>query len=83
MGRQCTEPVEIEFPKGKKVKFEVGDQIYIPAHSIFMDPEYFENPQEFNPDRFSAENGGVRSYIDRGVFFPFGQGISKNFSKII
>ena len=75
--RQCTEPVEVEFPKGKLVKFEVGDMLYIPAQSLFMDSEYYEDPLEFNPDRFSAENGGVKSYVDRGIFFPFGNGPSK------
>ena len=51
--------------------------LYIPAQSLFMDSEYYEDPLEFIPDRFSAENGGVKSYVDRGIFFPFGNGPSK------
>lgn len=77
--RTCVEPVEIEFPKGKRVKFDVGDTVYLPVYEIFRDPEYFEKPLEFNPDRFSEENGGVKAFMDRGTFFPFGNGPSKDF----
>ncbi|KAG5669104.1 hypothetical protein PVAND_017001 [Polypedilum vanderplanki] len=74
LARMCTEDIELELPKDKKVKMVKGDLAYIPVQSIFMDSDYFENPTQFNPDRFSAENGGVKAYMDRGVFFPFGAG---------
>lgn len=74
LSRQCTEAVEVELPKDKKMFFEEGNIIMMPIMPIHMDPEYYSNPTKFDPDRFSPENGGVKQYIDRGVFIPFGNG---------
>lgn len=44
----------------------------LPQISIMMnDPEYFENPEEFNPDRFLDENQNLRKY---DAFVPFSIG---------
>ena len=72
--KQCNEAVEIDLPKDKKMFFDNKSVIYIPLMSIHQDPEYYEDPLQFNPDRFSAENGGAKKYKDQGVFFPFGDG---------
>ncbi|XP_070508784.1 probable cytochrome P450 28a5 [Chironomus tepperi] len=74
IARQCIEPITLHFPKDKKVFFDVGDVVYIPNQSIFKDPEYFENPLTFYPERFAPENGGVKAFMDQGIFFPFGLG---------
>lgn len=39
--------------------------------SIFMDPEIFEHPEVFNPDRFINENGAFEIPIE---FIPFSVG---------
>lgn len=48
-----------------------------------MDPNYFPDPEKFDPDRFSPENKGN---IVSGTYLPFGQGprvcLGKNFVRM-
>lgn len=74
MSRICTEQTELTDQKDKKVLIEKGIVVGIPVHSIHNDPKYYANPSEFNPDRFSEENGGIKSYKEKGVFLGFGDG---------
>lgn len=39
-----------------------------------MSLEYFQDPEEFIPERFNEELGGTKVYKDMGVFIPFGDG---------
>lgn len=61
-------------PKDKKLFVEKGTIVYFPVDAIQMDPEHFPNPEKFDPERFSTENGGAKTYMERGVFLPFGIG---------
>lgn len=53
------------------IVLEKGVSIHIPLFSIHRDPEYFEDPDTFNPDRFLAEN---LHKIKDFSFIPFGSG---------
>jgi len=66
--RYCTRTYKIPdsdftIPKGMKV--------LIPTSGLHFDPEYWSDPEEFDPDRFSVEN---KSNIVTGAFQPFGFG---------
>lgn len=66
--RTCTKDwpmpsTDIIIPKDMRVMLPI-----LPMH---MDPEYFEDPDEFRPERFSLENRGK---IKFGTFLPFGLG---------
>jgi cytochrome P450 family 28 len=71
--RLCTEPIELNF-EGQKAPIEKDINVYIPIHQIHYDPEYYPNPEEFKPERFDPENGGLKAFKDKGVFLTFGDG---------
>ena len=70
--RVCNDPIEIEGLKDHKVLVEKGISVTIPILELHYDPEYYENPEKFYPERFDA--GGVKTFMEKGVFLPFGNG---------
>ncbi|XP_071822488.1 cytochrome P450 3A13-like isoform X1 [Apostichopus japonicus] len=48
-----------------------GFQVYVPVYAIHHDPEIWDNPEEFRPERFNKEN---RSKIHPVSWLPFGDG---------
>lgn len=74
LSRKCTEQFEIDGLKDKKIIIEEGMIINIPIYTIHRDAEYYENPDDFYPERFDPENGGVKVFRDKGVLMPFGDG---------
>ncbi|XP_030758191.1 cytochrome P450 9e2-like [Sitophilus oryzae] len=78
--RYCTKDYHVP---GTDVIIKEGTQVQIPAWGIQTDPEYFPNPEKFNPENFSAEN---KSKIPEMAFIPFGEGprmcIGLRFGKI-
>lgn len=69
--RYVNKPYVIENYNGHKVQLNVGDAIQYPIHALHMDPKYFPNPTEFDPERFSDEN---KHNIIPGTYYPFGVG---------
>lgn len=67
------DPVDLEF-NGKRVKVEKDMQVFVPFKCLHYDPEYYPEPETFNPERFDPENGGSKAFADKGVFMPFGYG---------
>ncbi|XP_075154638.1 putative cytochrome P450 28d1 [Haematobia irritans] len=71
----CTDHVILDnYRNNTKVKLVPGDVIYISAYSLHRDPYYYENPEEYWPERFDNELGGIQKYKSLGVFLPFGDG---------
>uniref|UniRef100_A0A1B6ED32 Cytochrome P450 n=1 Tax=Clastoptera arizonana TaxID=38151 RepID=A0A1B6ED32_9HEMI len=68
VARECTKVYHIP---GSDVTLEKGTMVTIPVYAIQNDPQYFDNPQEFNPERFSDEN---KQNIRKGTYLPFGNG---------
>ncbi|KAK0183124.1 hypothetical protein PV327_001194 [Microctonus hyperodae] len=66
--RRCEYPYKIP---GTEIILPVGMRVVIPIYGIHHDPEYYPEPEKFNPDRFIDENIKTRySY----TFLPFGEG---------
>ncbi|XP_014276563.1 cytochrome P450 6k1 [Halyomorpha halys] len=66
VSRICTKDTIIE-----DVKIEKGTRIYISSISLHTDPEYFPDPEKFDPERFSEIN---KESMTKYTFFPFGEG---------
>ncbi|XKL69070.1 hypothetical protein PGB90_006839 [Kerria lacca] len=53
------------------VLIEKGTRIIVPVAGLHHDPQYYENPTEFNPENFSKE---AKEQRHRYVYLPFGEG---------
>ncbi|XP_037827149.1 uncharacterized protein LOC119615139 [Lucilia sericata] len=70
----CTEPIELVNKNGQILKMKKNDVVMISHYSLYHDPNNFEDPETFKPERFLPENGGVKKYRDEGKFIGFGDG---------
>ncbi|CAG9860683.1 unnamed protein product [Phyllotreta striolata] len=71
--RVCTKSYVIQpkLPDEREVTLDVGTLITIPTFGIHRDPEYYPDPEVFDPERFNEEN---KRLIKPYTFFPFGLG---------
>lgn len=65
--RKCTK--EFKIP-GSELVIPKGILVLIPSYSIHRDPQYYSNPDSFDPERFSEENIRNRKPF---TFLPFGK----------
>uniref|UniRef100_A0A1I8PW51 Cytochrome P450 n=1 Tax=Stomoxys calcitrans TaxID=35570 RepID=A0A1I8PW51_STOCA len=71
----CTEYMSVDDCRnGSEVMLVPGDVVYISAYSFHRDAAYYEKPDEYWPERFDEELGGIQKYRNMGVFLPFGDG---------
>lgn len=66
--RKCTKDCTID-EVGLTV--EKGERTIISTLALHYDPEYFPDPEKFDPERFSEEN---KSNITPFTYLPFGDG---------
>lgn len=64
VNRRCMYPTKI-----KDIDFPVGLSITVDVLSLHYDPEHWQDPQNFNPERFSPE-----FKINQYVYLPWGVG---------
>ncbi|XP_037052040.1 probable cytochrome P450 28d1 [Bradysia coprophila] len=67
----CTSATELTDYKGNIIPVEKGTIVQIPIYCIHHDERLYSDPETFNPDRFSPENGGLKAYKDKGAFLGF------------
>ncbi|KAJ2939819.1 hypothetical protein O0L34_g18013 [Tuta absoluta] len=74
LDRMCTKEYNLGKPNDKATSDYIlrkGDGIQIPYWSIHWDPQYFPDPDKFDPERFSEEN---KHKIKPFTYAPFGLG---------
>lgn len=54
-----------------KIVFDKGMTVLISIYAIHHDSEFYQNPEEFDPERFTQENVSKRHPM---AFIPFGEG---------
>lgn len=71
--RVCTKPYTIEPINSdeKPIHLNVGENLMLPIYALQRDPQYFPNPERFDPERFNDEN---KHNINPYVYMPFGVG---------
>ncbi|KAI4501165.1 hypothetical protein M0802_003538 [Mischocyttarus mexicanus] len=73
LDRVASESYELppSLPGCKPYVLKKGSYIWFPVYGLHHDPQYFEDPFKFNPERF-MENG--KEINNSGVYLPFGLG---------
>ncbi|KAJ8913637.1 hypothetical protein NQ315_007354 [Exocentrus adspersus] len=66
--RMCTKDYKVP---GEDLIIEKGTTVFISVMGAQKDEEYWENPQEFNPDRFNEKN---KNNVVQYASMPFGEG---------
>ena len=69
--RVCNKDITYTYENGEKLELKKGDCVWIPIVGFHRDPNFFENPNKFDPERFSEEN---KDKIKPFTYLPFGVG---------
>lgn len=71
--RVCVRPYTIQpvEPDEKPLHLQKGDILWLPIFAMHRDPDYFPEPEKFDPERFSDEN---KDNIKPVSYIPFGSG---------
>lgn len=54
-----------------KIVLQKDSILWLPVYAIHRDPQYWPDPEKFDPERFSDEN---KKNIRSGTYAPFGLG---------
>ncbi|XP_076175478.1 putative cytochrome P450 28d1 [Ptiloglossa arizonensis] len=71
VSKLCTEECELQGTDGLRCRVKPGTLIIVPIHALHLDPEYWIDPEIFDPERFNDDR---KQSIEKMTFLPFGEG---------
>ncbi|XP_077280981.1 cytochrome P450 6a2-like [Temnothorax americanus] len=71
MKKRCTQETELKGSDGVVCRVQTGTEVLIPVQALQNDPQYWENPDEYNPERFNPDR---KHSIETFAFLPFSEG---------
>ena len=73
LDRTCFSDYELPSPSGNgTITLPAGTGVFVSVLGIQNDPQYFPEPEKFDPDRFTDENKRSRP---KYTYIPFGEGL--------
>ncbi|EAT33124.1 AAEL014610-PA [Aedes aegypti] len=69
--RMCVKDYVLDDGQGLRFTIDKGTCVWFPIHGLHHDPQYYPNPDRFDPERFKDQNKG---HIKMGTYIPFGIG---------
>ncbi|KAG8228713.1 hypothetical protein J437_LFUL009395 [Ladona fulva] len=80
LNRKCLKDYRIP---GTNLTLEKDSIVFIPIQALHLDPKYFPDPTQFDPNRFLPEK---RDEVNKYAYLPFGEGsrmcIGQRFAEI-
>ncbi|XP_044575587.1 probable cytochrome P450 28d2 [Cotesia glomerata] len=73
MQKICTKSITLQGVDGLACALDPGDVVFISSVGIHRDEKYWQNPNDFNPDRFAKGSEGYRKHM----YLGFGEGPRK------
>ncbi|XP_012252348.2 cytochrome P450 9e2-like isoform X1 [Athalia rosae] len=71
LNKVCTKEIHLKGSDGLNCRITPGTTVRIPVFGLHMDPKYWQNPDQFQPERFSEIN---KQNTHKYVYLPFGEG---------
>lgn len=72
LAKKCTQEIYLTDYDGTQVLIEQGTSVQLPIYAIHHDKQYYEHPDLFIPERFTANS--ANDLKKNGLFLPFGNG---------
>lgn len=69
--RLCVKDYVCKYDENTEFRFEKDVVLFLPIYAFHHDPNFFPDPEKFDPERFSDEN---KHNIKSGTYLPFGTG---------
>lgn len=69
--RVCVQGFDYSDEHNLRFRIKENMSVWVPIYGFHHDPNYFPEPEKFDPERFNDEN---KKHIIPGTFLPFGYG---------